>query len=1412
MDAVPSACRRGRNMRGKAKTFCVVILSIILVLSVAQPGLAEAAGSLVSTTAAGQVSSEKKEQPDAERETQTTLPAVSTASGEMTTIEAAVEQTTVTQPAPPGIQAEAVTQTDIPVLPQAPAVQTSEASETSPEKGTAQPPAESEQVRTTRVADSPAAVSSTQAAEEITQSTPAERPETQTSLPDQTDQPVEVEAFSPAAAAGTRTYMLEGEYTVCVTYGEDAGIPENALLQVSEIRDDEQVRRYASQAADVLGDEVITAARFFDICFISDGREIEPDPAAKVDVQISFHEAMEVGDGETVQAVHFAQTPDSSVPEILPVDTQMTEDSAVQSLTFSQNSFSVTGVVVTAGELVDGWPADDGQYVVLLSYTKKDGSSDSTNTGMNYYALKNDGTLMQVSVNGGTAVFPSEIRAVDDIKHYVWTSNRSAGTFVNLSGSRSVYIDPYNSQGVSSAARKLSVVNRHIGTASAISSRYYYLAVTRDGTETVTTSVRSRRWSQDSPYAAEVTFLKSFALDDTKPGQGSGDELSLEAPNAIKTLTDNGNGTYDLSLAVQGQSRSSSESSRADVLIIQDTSGSMNDPVGQTTRMAIARQTLDTLGEKLLAQNSVQYPDRVRLSLITFASRASEASAWTTDKNIFKQYVGNETPNGGTNWEAALYSANQTAFREDAEKYVIFISDGQPTFYRGTETAGANQDVYMSYWFAKDDAYSIVQKGIHFYSISVFEPENVAGYMENLTRYAYSGTDSKTATYPEDRYYMAQDEEAIKKAFSDIIDEITHKIDYQNVTVYDGLTQLTSSRLISGSTENFRYSVTDADGNEVPLTPGDDNTFSYTVNGEKRTFRGAAFTDGNIVWSMDADEKTAFALDSGYTYKVTFTVWPDQAAFDLAAGLMNGTLTYDGLTEEQKAQISPGEGGNYRLKTNTPGTKVAYSSILTESVDGQITQTIVPQEPAQIDNPEGILLKVRNILVRKEWVDDLDSGKRPEVIYFNLIQDKGTEAETTLFQKVPLSADNDWSTQIHVAPGLISDGEVLENGHTYDIEEPEADSHYELKTRTWHPMLNGSQDGLYDYDGSELKEQITEFSASNMLKGSLMLEKKLQSADGEDITLLQDGSLNPALKDEIFIFQVNMTSPGKHSDQDYQLLFYGQDAYDTTEDPESGTFGEMAAGGVHAGDYSLAYDPEQGETTVQIRLKLKIHERIVAAYLPGNTRYSITETGTISPANGRWNVMMTVNGEDRGDKAEDTVLFDEEEIIGVTNRCQDDIQISLRKTDADGHLLTGAQFILNKIHEDGTPGEAVTMRGETLGALTDRIGDLPDGTYRLTETQAPAGYTRIQSLDFTVNRGNTESRSVVTAASDSETVKISSTDDGTAYTIIISDSRIYELPKAGGNGIYWYILCGTLISIIFACAAVYGNNRERRCG
>lgn len=251
MDAVPSACRRGRNMRGKAKTFWVVILSIILVLSVAQPGLAEAAGSLVSTTAAGQVSSEKKEQPDAERETQKTLPAVSTASGEMTTIEAAVGETAVTQPAPPGIQTEAVTQTDIPVLPQAPAVQTSEASEASPEKGTAekgtaQPPAESEQVHTTRSADSPAAVSSTQAAEEITQSTPAERPETQTPLPDQTDQPVEVETLSPAAAAGTRTYTLEGEYTVCVTYGEDAGIPENAILQVSEIRDDEQVGRYAS--------------------------------------------------------------------------------------------------------------------------------------------------------------------------------------------------------------------------------------------------------------------------------------------------------------------------------------------------------------------------------------------------------------------------------------------------------------------------------------------------------------------------------------------------------------------------------------------------------------------------------------------------------------------------------------------------------------------------------------------------------------------------------------------------------------------------------------------------------------------------------------------------------------------------------------------------------------------------------------------------------------------------------------------------------------------------------------------------------------------------------------------------------------------------------------------------------------
>ena len=58
--------------------------------------------------------------------------------------------------------------------------------------------------------------------------------------------------------------------------------------------------------------------------------------------------------------------------------------------------------------------------------------------------------------------------------------------------------------------------------------------------------------------------------------EGKTSDVTLDAPSTSKTLSSNGDGTYDLSLSVTGSSRQSVEQTKADVIIVFDTSGSMD--------------------------------------------------------------------------------------------------------------------------------------------------------------------------------------------------------------------------------------------------------------------------------------------------------------------------------------------------------------------------------------------------------------------------------------------------------------------------------------------------------------------------------------------------------------------------------------------------------------------------------------------------------------------------------------------------------------------------------------------------------------------------------------------------------------------------------------------------------------------
>lgn len=187
--------------------------------------------------------------------------------------------------------------------------------------------------------------------------------------------------------------------------------------------------------------------------------------------------------------------------------------------------------------------------------------------------------------------------------------------------------------------------------------------------------------------------------------------VNLGEPLHTKTLVANGDGTYDLTLDVTGKSQASSEKTKANVVVIVDTSGSMGNSTyvytettssasgtkyglvdgeyvrlsyrngsytyndgatvyngtlytrSTSTRLAVAKNAVNDLAEELLSANGEgEDADIVELALVTFANQADvktfSGDEWTTDYDSFSDVVNDLEDDGGTNWEDALAQAN----------------------------------------------------------------------------------------------------------------------------------------------------------------------------------------------------------------------------------------------------------------------------------------------------------------------------------------------------------------------------------------------------------------------------------------------------------------------------------------------------------------------------------------------------------------------------------------------------------------------------------------------------------------------------------------------------------------------------------------------------------------------------------
>ena len=170
------------------------------------------------------------------------------------------------------------------------------------------------------------------------------------------------------------------DYTIEVTCGENAGIPEGATLEAKEIpAGTKTYKKMLAQSKEVLdedGKSEITFSRFFDVSIHNaDGKEIEPENPVTVSIQ--YDEPLAAGDGET-SIVHFAE----DGIEVIEAEGRLEgsgEEGEINVFEYEQGSFSGVGTIIETDSL------EDGQYFIVVG------------EGGSYYAMKNDGSLAPVT-------------------------------------------------------------------------------------------------------------------------------------------------------------------------------------------------------------------------------------------------------------------------------------------------------------------------------------------------------------------------------------------------------------------------------------------------------------------------------------------------------------------------------------------------------------------------------------------------------------------------------------------------------------------------------------------------------------------------------------------------------------------------------------------------------------------------------------------------------------------------------------------------------------------------------------------------------------------------------------------------------------------------------------------------------
>lgn len=445
----------------------------------------------------------------------------------------------------------------------------------------------------------------------------------------------------------------------------------------------------------------------------------------------------------------------------------------------------------------------------------------------------------------------------------------------------------------------ITSLNAESTTEGSHNDRRYYNVVTFANENTDVDLLKyETTWGRDDTTKKADVYLV-YETDVVTPPSPE----TLRTLSKSKTVVSNGDGTYDLNLTISGAVGSINNPAKMDILLIIDRSGSMNDN-GKMTSVKNAingytqnGQYVDGLIDIVESNDNID----AQYAVVSFSSNGYIQNAdgpagasktelsWNSDMNTVKSAVRGISANGGTNYQSGIRLGKTVigSARSDAQKIVIFLTDGLPTFRLSgegdrVEEAGnggsdsSNYNINAAIGEIQGmscNAFYAVGFGSDFTNTSGNTTVGTAG--GNLYQLcANVGKDELASAPSVSKSYAASNADQLYKVFNEIAADAT-SILCDHVSVTDILSENVKVVLqTDNQPSKLLITITDSDGNNVK-EPAASVSLDATENNAAATIK-AVYEEGQLKIVFPEFYK----LEPGWTYKITTTIEPSETAYE----------------------------------------------------------------------------------------------------------------------------------------------------------------------------------------------------------------------------------------------------------------------------------------------------------------------------------------------------------------------------------------------------------------------------------------------------------------------------------------------------------------------------------------------------